>query len=144
MWFSFPIRPLFHSGHGWLGCFGLHCHICLWGPTQPRRWRLVPGLQLRGTSHSSTVVLEWSGFGCWVEVCLQGSLGEEHGEKLWGVRAEVGQRAVVLRQGPQAAPSPSQQLFLPTKTLSQTMKGVTVVWLKNKVMGKQRNFLNFV
>lgn len=57
---------------------------------------------------------------------------------------EIGRRAVVLRQGLQVTPLPSQWHALPTKTLSQSMKRITAVWLNNKVMGNWQNSLGFV
>ena len=104
VWFSFPIRPLFGSDHGWLGCFGLLCRGRPWGPAYRRCWRLVPGSQLRWPlihpqrclngagsvvgrrhAHSSNVPGEPRG-----SVLGEGGLGERPGERLWAERLAGG------------------------------------------------------
>lgn len=132
---------LFRSDHGWLDCLSLLCHGQPWGPSPPQSCRLT-------ISHP-----QWS-------LNIAGSVvGRRHiysssmSDELWGSVLSAGiwengmwkamecksseRRAIMLCQGLQAASLPPQQLSLPTKALSPTMKGITAFWWKKNKSHRQ-------
>lgn len=151
---SFPIKALFRSDHGWLGCCVLLCHGRTWRLSCPRRWRLVPALQLSWP----VIHPQWrlSGVGSVVgrrHICNSGVSGElwgsVHGRgfgennTVKGVRAEIGWGLWLCVRSCRQLFRHRSVFSLPTKILFQSLRGIRAAWCKNKVMDNKQILLSF-